>query len=184
MSHKRGLSDGEASAAKRQSQAAPRPEQPTNPPETAKQYVYLALEVVYGAYRQPFQEVFEIYATVEDANQRLLNRLDEAVNDFELEGLDEDELDPSYDKYGCLCADAQNEEDDRMGHLFEVRRLLVRPPGSVPDTRVPRKRDSDGSAEEDVENDEELSEIYEEPTSADEGFGTTTKDRQSRNEER
>lgn len=62
MAPKRRLSSGEASAAKRQSEVASKSGQSTDSLKTAKQYVYLAVEEMYGPYMETIQEIFEVYA--------------------------------------------------------------------------------------------------------------------------
>ena len=78
---------------------------------------------MYGPYMETTQEVFECYATVEDANQRLLARQKRRhVAHFP-------DWETRYDEYGCLHSKAEDGEGD--GQLFDVRRLRVLPEGSA-----------------------------------------------------
>ena len=123
-SHKRALSNGEAPTAKRLDQALSMSKQSDHSPKVSPEYVYIAIEEMYGRYIETAQEVFEVYATVEDANQRLLTRREgRHVAHFE-------EWETRYDTDGCFHSTAESDEGD--GHRFDVRRMEVRPPGCVP----------------------------------------------------
>lgn len=72
---------------------------------------------------ETIQEVFECYATVEDANQRLLDRQKRRhVAHFQ-------DWETGYDEFGCLHSKAEDPEGD--GCRFDVRRLRVLPEGSA-----------------------------------------------------
>ncbi len=64
------------------------------------------------------QHVFEVYAAVEDVNQRLLKRQAAShVAHFE-------EWETAYDEYGCFHSKAEDGEGD--GCRFDVRRMEVK----------------------------------------------------------
>ena len=151
MSHKRKLSEGESPPAKRPNQAAL---EPTDPPKAAEQFVYLAVEEEYGEHMDKEQIVFEIYATVEDANNRLLARQRENT------AIDLEEWETTYDKYGCLHSVAEGLEDVHNTELA-VRRMEVRPPGSAP--AVPTGLSESGGENSYDEDEEEEEEEEEEP---------------------
>ena len=121
MSHKRKSSQGETPPAKRPNQSAL---ESTDPPKAANRFVYLAVEEEYGLYMETQQHVFEIYTTVEDANNRLLARQAEAT-DF-----DHSNWQTTYDEHGCLHSVVEDLESG--GIELKVRRMEVKPPGSVP----------------------------------------------------
>lgn len=67
------------------------------------------------------QNIFEAYAAVEDADQRLLTRQAALyVAHFE-------EWETTYDNDGCFHSKAEDEEGD--GCRFDVRRMEVKPSG-------------------------------------------------------
>ena len=139
-SHKRALSNGEAPTAKRLNQAPSMLKQSGHPPKVSPEYVFIAIEEMYGPYMETAQEVFEVYATVEDANQRLLTRQKgRHVAHF-------DEWETRYDKDGCFHSTAEDVEGD--GHRFDVRRMEVRPPGCVPAVQEEDPPGEDDSEEE------------------------------------
>jgi len=120
MSHKRPNPHVSAPPAKRRSQVTPKskPKQPANTPKTITQHIYLAIEEEYGPYMETTQHVFEVYAAVEDANQRLLTRQAAShVAHFE-------ERETTYDEYGCFHFKAEDGEGD--GCRFDVRRMEVK----------------------------------------------------------
>ena len=73
------------------------------------------------------QKVFEVYATLKDANQRLQDRtkLPHVAHH------NEELWETSFDKHGCFHAKAESEEG--QGDRFDVRRMEVFPVG-VSDT--------------------------------------------------
>ena len=127
MSHKRNISHGESPpSAKRPTQAASEStDPPTDPPKAAEQFVYLAAEEQYGEHIEPKKIVFEIYATVKDANNRLLAR------QVENSAINRKEWQTTYDKYGCLHSVAEDIEDVHYNTELAVRRMEVKPPGSA-----------------------------------------------------
>ena len=151
MSHKRKSSHGESPPAKRPNQAAL---ESTDPPEAANQFVYLAVEEEYGRGMETQQNVFEIYATVEDANNRLLARQREET------AIDDDEWQTSYDEHGCLHSVAEDAGAD--GIELKVRRMEVKPPGSAPAVPVRLSRSSEENSydEEGDEYEEEEEELH------------------------
>jgi len=130
MSHKRKAPDNSAPASKRRSHAI------TEPERSKKQYVYLAVGEEYGPYMKTIQHVFEIYATVEDANQTLIVWRD-GPDPAHLE-----EWKTRYDKYGCFHSKA--EDDEGEGWRFDVRPMEVKPRGSS--KAVPEKKRSTNDA--------------------------------------
>lgn len=149
MPKKRQLSEVSAPPSKRHSQATPKPKQPLKTqPKTTTQYVYLAIEEEYGPYMETAQNVFEVYATVEDANQKLLTRqAGPHVAHFE-------EWETTYDKDGCFHSKAEDGEGD--GCRFDVRRMEVKPSGCSVAKRGKRMSGDDDVGEEDGEEDGEI----------------------------
>ena len=122
MSHKRKASHDDTSQAKRPHQEAL---ESNDQPQRAAQFVYLAVEEQYAERMEPKQIVFEIYATVEDANNRLLaRRIENTAIDFE-------KWETTYDEFGCLHSVAEDLEEVFDTEL-KVRRMEVKPPGSAP----------------------------------------------------
>ncbi|KAL8791856.1 MAG: hypothetical protein Q9195_005518 [Heterodermia aff. obscurata] len=151
MSHKRKISHGESPPSKRPDQAVSKF---TDPPAIPKRFVYLATEEEYGPYIDTEQHVFEIYATVEDANNRLLARQIEDTP-FDLK-----DWQTTYDEYGCLYSVA--EDLDSNGFQLKVRRLEVKPPGSAPAVPVVLNRNPDENPDDEEYEDEEEEEDDEE----------------------
>ena len=147
MSHKRKSSLDETPQAKRPHQEAL---ESTDQPERAAQFVYLAVEEQYGERMEPKQIVFEIYATVEDANNRLLARqIENTAIDFE-------KWETTYDEYGCLHSVAED-LDEVFDTELKVRSMEVKPPGSAP--AVPddwSKSEDENSYDEEEGEEEEL----------------------------
>ncbi|KAL8951065.1 MAG: hypothetical protein Q9222_002937 [Ikaeria aurantiellina] len=141
MSTKRKLSVDQTAAPKRQERHKPELEKTPDTANPAEQYVYIVTETMYGPYMETAEELFEIYATLKDANRRVQTRQEE----HDLEDWDEE-----YDKFGCL--QVKGEDDERDGTRFEVRRALVRPPGSVPPLPA-RNGNSVGDSESQVHDD-------------------------------
>lgn len=143
MSHKRGLSHDEAPLPKRQDQKPSGLAQPASPPSataaSTDQYVYIATENAYGKSTESTEQLFEVFATSQDADRRLRTR--------QLES-DHENWDDCYDEDGCLHSHAEKYGGD--GVTMHVRKMLVQPAGSVPPPPPPAS-ESSGDASEIVE---------------------------------
>ena len=150
MSHKRKSSHDESPLAKRPNQAV---SECTDSPEAANHFVYLAVQEEYGEGMETQQNLFEIYATVEDANNRLRARQSEET------AIDHDEWETSYDEHGCLHSVAEDAETN--GIELKVRRMEVKPPGSASTVPVSLSKSSEETSYDEVgyeyeEQEEEL----------------------------
>ena len=164
MSHKRKLSHHESPPVKRPNQAAV---DSTDPPKAACQFVYSFIEEKFNEHGVTKQTAFEIYATVEDANSRLLARLSE------FPAMDLEEWETTCDKYGCIHSVAEDPEVN--GIDLRVRRMEVKPPGSAPavpvalnmglhqhfyDEEDEEKEEEDEDGEEEEDDDEGGEELH------------------------
>lgn len=92
------------------------------------------------------QNVFEVYAAVEDANQKLLTRkAGPHVAHFE-------EWEATYDKGGCFHSKSEDGEGD--GCRFDVRRMEVKLSGYHAAIQVKDVGKGDDVGEEDLDDDE------------------------------
>lgn len=164
MSHKRALSEAETPLPKRQNQITPNDEQPANPPTTnITQYVYIATEEMYGPDIET-TELFEAFATLEDAHRRVRTR--QQASDFH--GWEEE-----YDRDGNLRLGSEDTEGWWV--KLEVLRMVVQPAGSVPTPATPSPSsedsgdvgesgseiyDSEGRLVTDLDDDEDNGEDY------------------------
>ena len=143
MSHKRGLSQDEAPLPKRQDQKPSSLAQPasTSPGSVTStdQYVYIATENRYDKTTVSTEQLFEVFATPQDANRRLRTR--QLQSDYV-------NWDDFYDEDGCLHSHAEKYGGD--GVTMHVRKMLVQPPNSVP-TPPPPASESSGDASEIIE---------------------------------
>ncbi|KAI4188896.1 MAG: hypothetical protein L6R41_001830 [Letrouitia leprolyta] len=122
MTHKRTTSKDEAPPAKRQQTTSAKPGEFASQPQIHDQYVYIVTEEVYGPYFEIEQPLFEAYATLENANRKV------PVRQKEL--LDPDDWENQYDTFDCC--QSKSIEGEGEGWNINVRRYLLRPPGSVP----------------------------------------------------
>ncbi|KAI4162106.1 MAG: hypothetical protein LQ342_004276 [Letrouitia transgressa] len=126
MTHKRALSDDQISPSKRQLQTISlNPGEFANPPTINDNYIYIVTEEQSGPYLETDQTFREAYATLEDANRMCLIRQKHS---------DEEDWDNEYDRYGCRQSSAEDGEGNVL--KVEVERILVKPPGSVPEDEL------------------------------------------------
>lgn len=122
MTHKRNASNGEAPPAKRPEPTSAKPEEFASQPKIRDQYVYIVTEELCGPHLETEQTISEAYATLEDANRRVLVRQKE---------LDPEDWDNQYDTFGC-CQSKSKDIFEGESWNIAVRRYLLNPPGSVP----------------------------------------------------